>query len=62
MTKYKKFILMQWYDYYPAGGLGNIVDSFDTLEDAKRNAEENDEPKDNVAVYDRDTWECIWRQ
>lgn len=29
--KYKKYIVFQYDDHYPGGGLGDITGSFDTL-------------------------------
>lgn len=54
----KKFILFQYYDYYPGGGLSDITDSFDSLEEAKGFAEKK--PQDTNEVVDRDTWEIVW--
>lgn len=56
--KYKKFILFQYERYYPSGGLGDVKDSFDTLEAAKLYALEH--RRDFNEVVDRDTWEIVW--
>lgn len=31
----KRFLLFAWYHYYPEGGCHDLIDSFDTLEEAK---------------------------
>jgi hypothetical protein len=31
----KRFLLFCWLDHYPAGGPGDVVDSFDTIEEAR---------------------------
>ena len=55
--EYKKYILFHYEDYYPAGGLEDIVDSFDTHEEARR--VENDQGYGTSYVIDRDTWEEV---
>lgn len=56
--KYKKYIVFGFYDYYPSGGLGDIMASFDSLEDAKDHIK-NATHFDNNEIVDRDTWEVI---
>lgn len=58
--KYKKFILFQYESYYPSGGLSDIADSFDTIEEAK--AAVAKKPRDFNEIVDRDTWEMVWQQ
>jgi len=55
----KKFILFEFDDHYPGGGLGDITDSYDTLEEAKAVALKA--YRDTREVVDRDTWEVVWR-
>lgn len=57
MAKFKKFIVFQSDDHYPAGGLGDITGSFDSLPEcyehiAKRALDSNE-------IVDRDTWEVL---
>lgn len=53
-----KYILFQYDQYYPAGGLEDIHESYDTLDEAIKQAKE--EPSDFNEVVDRDTWEMVW--
>jgi len=59
-SKYKKYILFQFDDYYPAGGVGDIAESFDTIDEAREYLK-----RDGVLFYDyeelvdRDTWEVV---
>ena len=57
----RKYVRLGWDNYYPAGGLGNVLGSFDTIEEAREY-----EPAyylDWAAIADRDTWDIIeeWR-
>ena len=54
----KKYILFQYYQYYPLGGLSDITDSYDDLELVKEMVTEN--PADYNEVVDRDTWDTVW--
>lgn len=54
----KKYVLFQYYDYYPGGGLGDVTGSFDSLEEAKEAAEKK--LQDTNEIVDRDTWEVVW--
>jgi hypothetical protein len=58
--KYKKFILFLYDQYYPGGGLSDIDDSFDTLEEAKAAALKR--YRDFREIVDRDTWEIVWSE
>ena len=55
--KYKKYIIFQYDDCYPTGGLGDITGSFDTIKDAVDYA--NAHREDNTEIVDRDTWEEV---
>lgn len=57
--KYKKYILFQFETCYPGGGLGDISESFDTLEEAIEFAKREGR-RDFNYVIDRDTWEEVW--
>lgn len=53
----RKYVRLGWDNYYPCGGLGNVLASFDSLEEAREY-----EPTyhlDWAAVADRDTWQVI---
>lgn len=54
----KKYILFQYYQYYPLGGLCDITDSYDDLELIKEMVQED--PADYNEVVDRDTWDVVW--
>lgn len=53
----KKYLVVAWQHYYPAPGLGNIKDSFDTLEEAEALFLElsSDDWMDEVRIIDRDS-------
>ena len=53
--KYKKWIVFAFSQYYPSGGLGDIVGSFDELDDAYKCMRETN--NDYAEIVDRDTWE-----
>jgi hypothetical protein len=55
--KHKKYILFGYYDNLKEGGVEDIVDSFDTTEEARR--AENDEGFGISYIIDRDTWEDV---
>ena len=52
----KKYIVFAWNDYYPAGGLGDIKESFETLEEAERFVQYGLN-YDHASIVNRDTWE-----
>lgn len=62
----KKFIACEWDTYYPSGGLGNVVGSADTLEEAKDLLLAKDAGRswscDNAAIYDRDSLQEVWER
>ena len=58
--KYKKYILFEFYTHGSSGGLFDITDSFDTLEEAQAFVGSRSEGYDYQQVVDRDTWEIIW--
>lgn len=57
--KFKKYILFVWGSHEGAGGLNNIEDSFDTLEDAVKGMKQYHSCGDNFQIVDRDTWEVV---
>lgn len=54
--KYKKYIVFGIEGYYPAGGLGDVSASFDTLKEAKKHGDTLSEQGQCVDVVNRDTW------
>lgn len=36
MNKIKRYLVFDYSDYYPGGGWDDFVDSFDTLEEARK--------------------------
>jgi hypothetical protein len=53
----KRYILFSFDQFYPIGGLRDIKDSFDTLEEVKLAKAKCRE--DFQEIVDRDTWEYI---
>lgn len=60
-SQYKKYILFQYDALYPSGGLGDISDSFDSLDEAQEYVRVG-RHYDYGEVVDRDTWEVVWRK
>ncbi len=59
----KKYILFAYLNYYPSGGLSDIVGDFDTLEEAKEEIVRLKGkfcPHDNFDIVDRDTWDYVY--
>lgn len=54
----KKYMLFCYDQYYPTGGMGDFVASFDSLEDAILKAKERGD--DYREIYDRDTLQEVW--
>ena len=52
-----KYVRLGWDYYYPRAGLGNVLTSFDTIEEAREY--EPTYHMDYAAIADRDTWEII---
>jgi len=61
--KYKKYILFHIEDYYPVGGLRDIIADADTINELQTVVIE-DERADETVYYiiDRDTWREVWRK
>ncbi len=53
----RKYIVFQYDSYYPVGGLGDVRDSFDSLEEAEKYCHAN--RYDFNKIVDRDTWEIV---
>ena len=66
MMKYKKYILFQYEYYYPKGGLHDITNSFNTVNEAIEFIfkEENSSHVqwDKHEIVDRDTWEIVTKR
>jgi len=63
--KRKRFWLFVCPDYYPMGGLSDIVDTFDTVDEAMEHINKNASLAKGIDVYlyDRDTdkqFDCDW--
>ena len=67
----KKYVIFAWDQYYPGGGLGDLVGDEDDLEAAKAiclankfvyqfGKNEHTMSFDYAQIVDRDTWEVIW--
>ncbi len=54
----KKYIVFQYLLYYPSGGLSDMRESFDTMNEAIEHC--NDNLTDFNEIVDRDTWEIVW--
>ena len=55
--KFKRYILFGYSDQFKDGGVEDIVDSFDTREEAWR--AESDDSYEISYIIDRDTWEDV---
>lgn len=55
--KYKKYIVFGFDNYYPSGGLSDIVRSHDSIEEARAETKNGD--YDSYEIVDRDTWEVV---
>lgn len=56
--EYKKYIVFCMCEYYPSGGLDDIKNSFDSIEEAKQYAiSALSKGYDWFHIVDRDTWE-----
>ncbi len=53
----KKYIVFQFDANYPAGGLEDVRDSFDSLEEAEKYCHAN--RHDFNEIVDRDTWKIV---
>lgn len=56
---YKKYILFQFEDYYPGGGMSDIRESFDTVKEAEDFVAAQKWKPDNSELVDRDTWQEV---
>lgn len=53
----KQFVLFEFYEYYPSGGLADVSGSYDTLEEAEQKYNESE--AEYCYIVDRDTWQVI---
>ena len=51
----KKYMVFGHYGYYPSGGWGDFVDSFDTLEEVHTEGEKHE----NHDIIDSETFERV---
>ena len=56
----KKYILFAFNSYDARGGMYDIADSYETLECAIWDAQ-NEDQHDSHQIVDRDTWEVVWK-
>lgn len=56
--KYNKYILFQYADYYPGGGMNDVQESFRTIKEAREYARKH--KSDNNEVVNRNTWKIVW--
>ena len=54
---YEKYIVFGFENYYPLGGLNDILGDYDTLQEAREAVLENG--YDSGYIIDRDTWEEV---
>lgn len=47
----KRYLLFGYVDYYPSGGLNDLIASYDTIEEAVKVAKE--EQQEYYEIYDR---------
>jgi hypothetical protein len=57
---YKRFMLFAYEVYYPAGGVGDCITSFNTLEDAIAAAKQDSSDVKNI--LDLDERRIVWRE
>ena len=53
---YKRFLLFGYNSFYPAGGSGDVVDSFATLEEAKVRMRQNGRDFFDVLDFEKRMW------
>tara|TARA_R110000744_G_scaffold295374_2_gene405429 strand:+ start:182 stop:361 length:180 start_codon:yes stop_codon:yes gene_type:complete len=58
--KYKKYIIFEFCNYYPTGGLDDISNSVDTVEEYEELGIKN--CNDYFIVVNRDTWEVVFEK
>ena len=56
----EKYVVFQYSQYYPRGGLDDISEDFESLEDAIIFCTKN--PRDYNEIVDRDTWEIVYEK
>jgi len=52
--KHKKYILFQFSEFYPCGGMNDLTGSFDTLAEARKQIKLS--AYGHSEIVDRDTW------
>lgn len=55
----KKYVLFLFSHCYPSGGLRDVEGSFDTIDEAKTAADENQWDHEYRQIVDRDTWKIV---
>ena len=54
----KKWVLFGYNHYYPYGGMGDLVDSFHSINELLVCLFKEDQ--EHYEIVDRDTWEVLW--
>ena len=57
----KKFILFRFFQHYPIGGLADITNESDNLDELIKEVTD-DGLYDYNEIVDRDTWEIVWKK
>lgn len=57
----KKYILFVWSIYYPEGGMKDLQDSYDTIEECHKAFSKDSILEDyrRGQIVDRDTWQVV---
>ena len=58
---HKRFIVFGYFCYYPCGGSNDIVADFDSLEDAKKFIQDDDEGYEDIEIYDRENGIFVYK-
>jgi hypothetical protein len=54
IVKDKRFLLFTYLDYYPSGGMSDLMESFDTIDECKQYISKQENLlMDNYDIYDR---------
>lgn len=55
----KRFLLFAFEHYYPSGGLLDVVESYDTVEEAIEASANGQRRCDELYILDRDLWRIV---
>lgn len=62
MNPHKRFLVMTDDQYYPSAGTGSILESFGTLEEAIKFADQPHKYWDYVEIFDCDKRQTVWEK